>query len=372
MKIFLSSLISGFEPYRAAARAAVESLGHEAIMAEDFGSQANSPQVACLQGLRASHLVVLLLGARYGSLQPGSGLSPTHEEFTEARGLKPILLFVEDGVAYEPAQQALVTEAQGWESGLFRDGFKNPEELRALITRAIHRHELAHAAAPLDVESLKAAVQALLASSGRDGRSGSPFLRLAFAGGPRSRILRPAQLEADEIADVIHQQAMFGTEPRLFDRGGAVHRSIDDEALVVRQESGAMVKLNENADIELCLPLERSQGRSGMGGLLQGIIEENVLRELRLGVGFANWLFDHVDSTRRLTHVGIGARIEAANYMGWRTQAEQNASPNTRPMRASESPAQTVLTDRPRAALKFDEAVIGEDLMVPLRRQWKI
>lgn len=50
MKIFISSLIRGFEPYRAAARDAVTQLGYEPVMAEDFPAQPNSPQVACLQG----------------------------------------------------------------------------------------------------------------------------------------------------------------------------------------------------------------------------------------------------------------------------------------------------------------------------------
>ena len=340
-------------------------------MAEDFGSQANSPQVACLQGLRSSALVVLVLGARYGSLQPGSGQSPTHEEFLEARGRKPILLFVEEGVAYEPAQKALIDEAQGWEGGLFREGFKTPEQLRTLITKAIHRHELAHAAAPLDLPSLTAAAQALLANMRRESRSGSPLLRMAFASGPRARILRPAQLEADDIAEAIQQHAMFGPAPRLFNKSAAADYSIVDGSLVISQESGALVRLNENADIELRLPLERLRERDGMGGFMRGIIEESVIRELRLGLGFADWLLDKVDATRRLTHAGIGARIEASDFMGWRTQAEQNASPNSGSMRMAEPPSMPVLTDRPRAALKFDAAVIAEDLMVPLRRQWK-
>jgi len=38
MKIFISSLIKGFEPFRTAARAAVKTLRHEAIMAEDFAT----------------------------------------------------------------------------------------------------------------------------------------------------------------------------------------------------------------------------------------------------------------------------------------------------------------------------------------------
>lgn len=72
MRIFISSLISGFEPFRNAARSAVRSLGHEPVVAEDFGAMAASPQVACLQGLRSADLVVLMLGERYGTVPPGS------------------------------------------------------------------------------------------------------------------------------------------------------------------------------------------------------------------------------------------------------------------------------------------------------------
>jgi hypothetical protein len=46
MKIFISSLISGFEPFREAARSAIANLRHEAVMAEEFGAQPTSPQIA--------------------------------------------------------------------------------------------------------------------------------------------------------------------------------------------------------------------------------------------------------------------------------------------------------------------------------------
>ncbi len=52
MKIFISSLIAGFAPFRDAARQAVLELSHEPVMAEDFGARPTSPQVACLDGLR--------------------------------------------------------------------------------------------------------------------------------------------------------------------------------------------------------------------------------------------------------------------------------------------------------------------------------
>lgn len=89
----ISSVIAGMEEYRAAAREAAESLGYIVIAAEDFGASPSSPQQVCLAGVRDADVVVLLLGARYGTPQR-SGLSPTHEEYREARGRKPVLVFV--------------------------------------------------------------------------------------------------------------------------------------------------------------------------------------------------------------------------------------------------------------------------------------
>jgi len=74
MKVFISSVIAGFESYRDAAGQGVHSLGHQAIRAEDFGAAPASPQEVCLRGVRAADVVVLLVGARYGYPQ-ASGLS---------------------------------------------------------------------------------------------------------------------------------------------------------------------------------------------------------------------------------------------------------------------------------------------------------
>src|SRR3546814_1236063 len=128
MKFFIISLMSGLVIGRAATRRAIELLRHEAVMAEYFGAQFSSPQIACLTGLRQSDLVVLVLGTRYGVKQ-ASGLSATHEEYREARGRKPILIFIQQGEA-EPDQAALIDEAGSWESGLFRAAFSTPDELR--------------------------------------------------------------------------------------------------------------------------------------------------------------------------------------------------------------------------------------------------
>src|SRR5690349_5931214 len=104
MKIFVSSVIRGFEQYRDAAARAAKTLGHEVKRAEDFAASPATPQQACLAGVRWADAVILLLGSRYGERQP-SGIAPTHEEYREARERCPVLIFVERGVTVEPGQQ---------------------------------------------------------------------------------------------------------------------------------------------------------------------------------------------------------------------------------------------------------------------------
>ena len=112
MRVFISSVITGYEEFRDAVAAAVVSLGHEVIRAEDFGASPDTPQQACLGGVRDADVVVLLVGARYGAVQP-SGRSATDEEYREARESNQVLVFVERTTAREPEQQAFLTEIQG-------------------------------------------------------------------------------------------------------------------------------------------------------------------------------------------------------------------------------------------------------------------
>jgi len=187
MKIFISSLVTGMEATRAAAREAVETLRHEPIMAEDFGALPSSPQVACLQGVRQSDIVALILGSNYGAIQP-SGLSATHEEYREAKGKKTILAFVRGGVSPDSKQAEFIKEVQGWEAGLFRGGFTTDHELKIALTRALHDFELAVAVGPVDQDDLTSRAKSLLPTDRRGYSSSSATLNLSVAGGPRVRI----------------------------------------------------------------------------------------------------------------------------------------------------------------------------------------
>ena len=342
-------------------------------MAEDFSALTHSPQIACLQGLRSADLVVLILGSRYGSVQGSSGVSPTHEEYLEARSTKPILMFVQEGIEREPQQAKFISDVQSWRDGHFRAGFKTANELRDLVTRAIHEYQLSNVTGPLDSKVLIQSAAELLPRADRHNHSGSPTLNVAVVAGPLQRILRPAELEAPSLVDDLHQQALFSRK-RLFDRSKGIDTGIEGAALFLAQEEkGARIQLDEHGSLLLRLPLERTggNGRSGYSGLF-GIIEEHVVRELAVAIAFADWTLERIDPTQRLTHIALAARLDASDHLGWRTQAEQDASPNSGTMGWGGDVAKPAIhIDRPRAALRFQATLLAEDLMVALRRQWK-
>ncbi|HEY0628890.1 MAG TPA: DUF4062 domain-containing protein [Sphingomicrobium sp.] len=367
MKIFVSSLIGGMEDFRAAAVEAIQSLGHEAGTAEAFSADANSPRVACLAGVRDANLVVLILGGRYGAIQQPSGISATHEEYREARGKKPVLAFIQQGVEREPQQAAFVQEVEDWEHGQFRAAFSTREQLRNEVTRAIHQRELALAAAPVDANELLSRALAMVAhQDSRHFGQARILLRLAVVGGPMQQILRPVEIERPELARTILQAALFGTAP-IFDTSESNSTELISDRLSIGQSNGNAVSIDERGSILISfrVPSER-----GMGVVL----EEDISERLRAGLTFSAALLDQIDSAHRLSRVVVAAHLEGSGYSAWRTRAEHQHSPNqvtyTRGFtEEQEEPVHFQPPDQARAALAYDADTITEDLVALLRRQ---
>lgn len=372
MRIFISSLIGGFEAERLATKAAIVTLRHEPIMAEEFGAQPNSPQVACLQGLRTADLVILILGERYGQPQ-ASGLSATHEEYREAKTSKRILAFVHEGISPEPAQLGFIEEVQNWEGGLFRQSYTDVENLRTLVTRALHDYELTTAQTPIDSDELRKVAAAMLPSETRSRYSGGePLVCLAVAGGGRQQIIRAAVIEDQSFADRLQQSAQFGSN-RLFDTALGTTRSIENDALVLRQESGASITLNEGGDLLLQIPLRRQRASSGFDLSHSSVVlEEDVAGALRGGFEFVSQVLEEVDATQRLSHVAIAVNLAGAEYRGWRTRAEHDANPGSIEIGSTGSrECQPILSDAPRPGLRVNQSRMVEDIVVRLRRHWR-
>lgn len=94
MKAFISSVTYLLKEERAALPPFLRLFDYDPLRFEDFEAQDRSSREACLAGVEAADVYLLLLGPRYGTPFPDTGLSPTAEEFQRARqrGI-PILVF---------------------------------------------------------------------------------------------------------------------------------------------------------------------------------------------------------------------------------------------------------------------------------------
>lgn len=364
MKIFISSLITGMEEFRAATREAILQLGHEPVMAEDFGARPHSSQIACLDGIRQSGLVVLLLGVGYGTKQT-TGLSPTHEEYREAKGNHSIIAFVQEGITPDADQAEFIKEVQAWEGGLFRGSFSSPEKLKTSVTRAIHEWQISTAAGPLNPEELLQQAVSNVTVEQREHRHGVPSLVLSVTAGPTHAVLRPSEIEKPALAKELLQEALFGQTP-IFTTEAGNDNGVEGSSLIIQQESGnRVIKLDPQGGLLFRLKLEQQS----MGMV---VIKEQLEQQIVGALKYAAWVLDRIDPTQRLTHVALALSITDADYIVIRTQAEHDASPNSYSMghgQRENRPVHLTPPHRPRAALSYEAEHLAEDLNTLLRRE---
>ncbi|MEO7067289.1 MAG: DUF4062 domain-containing protein [Rhodanobacter sp.] len=369
MKIFISSVISGYETERAAAKKAIELLGHIPVMAENFQAGPLTPQAACLGALRTSDLVVLLVGSRYGYPQ-AAGLSATHEEYRAAQGVKDTIVLIQQSVGREQDQASFLDEVQSWEAGHLTKDFTSPVELQEVLIGALHQWEMANVVAPLDPAELLTRAAGNL--SRVDSNRSNAVLEVSVAGGPAQAILRPSEMEDTELHRAWRLGALAGPQA-LFDPSVGTTVEMDRDTLRIihgdRYGSNEWVSLTGFGDVVVSQKLDRPDRRS----MIIALIEEDVTAAVVRALKFAAWTFDKIDSSSRLTHIAIAAQIVGGDYLGWRTRAEDEASPTsgTMGMGSSSGTAHVHLSPahRVRGALRTDIGRISADLTVLLRRQ---
>ncbi len=365
MKVFISSLITGMEDYRAAASDAVDSLGYEPVMAENFRAKPQTPQIACLDGLRQSGLVLLLLGADYGVKQKG-GLSATHEEYREAKGNRPVIAFIRSGVTPDTDQAGFIKEVQGWEMGLFRGSFSTPQELRIQITRAIHAWQISNVTGRLDAGALsKAALEAARAAQ-EEYRHSGPSLIVAVAVGPAQAVLRPSEIEKPSLSKDLLKEALFGPFP-IFSSADGNEDNVEGNRLIIQQDRGArIVQLDTEGNLLFRLTLKKD---SGSFAIIKEVLEQQLVNTLK----YAAAALERIDPTQKLTHVALAATLAGDSFTVIRAQAEHNASPNSFQIAGGggqneNTPIQLQPAHRPRAALSHEAEALAEDVVTLLRR----
>lgn len=363
MKIFLSSAIAGYEVFRDAAARQAIALDNQVKRAEDFAASPLSPQTTCLQGVRWCEGLLLILGGRYGEPQE-SGLSPTHEEYREARNEKVVFAFVQSGIDPEPRQRAFIEEVQKWSLGEYTGGFATASDLEQEVTRALHRYDLAMVGGVVQASDLIALADELEGAQHGHGRQ-SPTLSLTVVGGPVHELLRPAKLGDSDLIRDVHYQALLGDWAVLNPEDG-VDTSVGDNRLTLAQ-TGASVVVDQTGAIRIVQPASERGERLRVS--LPALIEESVTSKLGASLRLASWILDRIDPTMKLTEWYARATLDNAANMAWRTSAEHLANPSSMTLSSQSGPvfAEASPSIQKRGALRYQVDDVVQDMIVRLR-----
>ncbi|HEY3079237.1 MAG TPA: DUF2188 domain-containing protein [Chloroflexota bacterium] len=196
-------------------------------------------------------------------------------------------------------------------------------------------------------------------------------LCVAVAGGPRLQMLRPAELERAALGAAIAKEALFGPHAVLSTAQGAESRMRGEFLAVVQEEAGVLVDAEGTVSVLLPARPERDpHGGGSVGVVIEEELQERIERSLRL-VGA---VLDQIDPQYRLVSLAPVAALLGTGYTGWRTRAEEQASPD-RWSTSLDVPSRVHAT-LPSSVVGRDEFVaraseIAEDLMVVLRRTWR-
>ena len=367
MRVFISSVVSGYGPFRAAAADAVKVLRHEPLRSEDYSASASSPQQTCLQGVRDADVTVVLLGERYGEVQ-SSGLSATHEEYVEARSHKTAIVLMQSGVTFEPHQAKLLADLRTWTGGLV-ETFDSPEHLRDLVIRVLRDFELQRTESRVDDNVLLARAKEMIPATG----SGATAARaIAVVPGPANQLVRPAEL--DTFGDEIRREALTGPAAILDPALGAELEV--REYVVVRQPRSISRVAVDAAGAFMAMQPVLAPRAIGSGVI--AIIEEEVQSQIERALHLADRILDYADKLHRSSDLVIVAGLVGGSMWPWRTRAEHQANPNVASMGlgASTLGAGTVyayLTPPriPRGDLAHRRSQIAADLIALLRRRVK-
>lgn len=155
MRVFISSVRRGLESERDALPGLLIATGFEPARFEDFGALPTPSREACVRGVQASDVYLLLLGPAYGDPLPETGQSPTEDEWIAAvtKGM-PKLVFRKAGIdaTIQPEQKTFIEKVGDYASGVFYATFSDTTDLQTKVVEALRR--LAAAPNPLTYEPL--------------------------------------------------------------------------------------------------------------------------------------------------------------------------------------------------------------------------
>jgi hypothetical protein len=324
-RVMVSSVVTGFEAEREAARNGIEAGGADPLLVnEDFPAMGASPRNACLDAVDSSDAYLVILGERAGYRAP-SGKPVVEEEYERAvaRGL-PVLAFVQDGVEREAEAAALERRVSEYVGGHFRSTFADTDELHDRVADAVREMVTQLRNPSMDPSVIGDALQ------DQPYEQQEAILRTAFAPARDEEVVDTVLIGRDAF----HEELVGLATEKGVDLFSAWHgkgAQLRGDALTIRQEPGnspprryASIRLTPNGLLVVesnVTGREASESGVGLSGLQ--ILEGDVIQVLRQHFSFARRFYDHVDRYQRQHAVHYNCALHGAAY---RTLAREAAT----------------------------------------------
>jgi hypothetical protein len=300
--VFISSIQTGFEDVRTAARRAVESLGLRPLMAETAGASVVSPQRALLDLVREADVFLLILGPRYSR--------PTEDEFEEAKRLsKEIVVLRQEGDCDVDQADFVERVSGGWTGGRLRGGFKDSSDVGFAAVQALSNRAARTRSREL-VPGAHELARELAAPSHSGGISGVSVVRTVHVPLVGGVLLDALTLErqglGDRFAALAREHGLapqkIGIQARVSRDGIAIEQAgaYSPHALVEIHASGAVVCMTDVA------------GDDQFGSMR---VEPSKLDEAIRGAGlFARTTWDLIDEREEVQQVTVVVAIPDAQH----------------------------------------------------------
>lgn len=207
-RVFVSSVMDGFDEERASARQAIVSAGCEPVLIEDFPALQQSSRNACLDAVESCDAVVVVVGERGGWVAP-SGKLVVQEEVEHARKKSiPVLAFISDGERDALAVE-FVTFLSDYLSGNYRKTYASLQQLKELVEEAVTFHFSGTEGAEMDNDFLERAL------ADEPEIRNVPTIRVVASPDRRGEVFDPIQFDKPEFKSELYLLG-YSTQPAFF------------------------------------------------------------------------------------------------------------------------------------------------------------
>lgn len=337
-RVFISSVIRGFEPVRAAAADGVRAAGDEPILVnEDAPSAPVSSRNLCLDLVDSCDVFLLLLGATAGWKTP-SGQFVIEEEYDRAVQKKlPILLFLQE-TSRDTDAEALAQRLSDYVHGHFRKTFRTLDDLRNAVAAALN-------ALPNNPSSPPTMADFNQQLQSRPAFSNSATLRLVVQPERQEEVIDPLRLEDDSFIQTILELGHQQPNPVFSFQCGKDSKLINDVLTITQDDRHSRNNALQQVlmtvhpsgliSIESSIVPRQQTGQFGGGGASMTVLVSDLRDTLRAAITFVDRVYGKIDPHQRHTRLLTNVTLPDLNY---RTLVETPyATGQSIPMRMSTS-----------------------------------